>query len=80
MKTKKAKPLFTTEQVEGTPIVKITKDNGESFAVVGNDRVTEIYKTKEELEEYIGQKTLEFIFSTVISYLKQATPELWQEK
>lgn len=72
LSTENNKQTFTTELVKGTPIIKVTcEETGVSFAAVARERVTEDFKTKEELNAYIESKPLELIFTAVASYIAQ---------
>ena len=46
--------LFTTEHLENTPFTMINQDE-KWFGVIGEHRISEMHKTKEELEEDLKQ-------------------------
>lgn len=59
-----SKKLFTQEQVEDSPIWIVGKEEEkEYFAILGENRITEIYETAEEVRELIEKRSWNLIIT-----------------
>jgi hypothetical protein len=58
--------IIERNEIENTPFVMVTLEQG-SFVALGNYRVSEVYETKEEAENYIKTITWDNLFNVIIS-------------
>lgn len=69
--------LIERTQHEESPYM-LVKQGDEWFAAIGNNRVTEKYETKEELEEKIGKKDWDTIYNTIAVIAKSIIREIME--
>lgn len=65
----KTEKLLDIQQVEGTPFVTVTTENG-TFVALGRGRITDNYGTKQEALDQIYPSNWDFMLSVIFAMIK----------